>query len=527
MGRFYPCTRTVTEKMTLYSLYRVAAFPLLIGLLYYSGAYVGVHFAALESGIVVLWPPNAVLLAALLSRPPRYWWPLLVAVLCAEVLADVPVFTVTQALLFGAINITECLLAASLIRYFLNREMDWYKPKDLSVFLFTVFFIASPVAALGGASVYYFLLTNDTSFLTFWRLWWIGDATGLIILTPFLHMLFSAGFQRQSANGTWPQRLELAVAWIVSLMACFLVFSGNLHSEAYLALTPIVVVVAPVWVAIRFGPLAGSCLATAVALYVAFTTAAGAGPFIRESESHSALLTQEFTVLFTVMVLYIAAFVHQNRRKSNELREALSEVRQLNQALEERVRLRTEELYEANQRLQSLALTDELTGIANRRKMKLLGEDEVKRSERSQRPFSVILLDIDYFKGVNDQYGHAVGDRCLQEFVRAIASSLRSVDRFGRWGGEEFMVIVPDSDHVDLAQLCEKLLGCVRGMAVPIDDHHITLTSSVGVAEWDGASFDKLVSEADDALYTAKAQGRDRAELKRRGLLPTGGGTLV
>lgn len=136
------------------------------------------------------------------------------------------------------------------------------------------------------------------------------------------------------------------------------------------------------------------------------------------------------------MVLYIAAFVHQNRRKSNELREALSEVRQLNQALEERVRRRTEELYEANQRLQSLALTDELTGIANRRKMKLLGEDEVKRSERSQRPFSVILLDIDYFKGVNDQYGHAVGDLCLQEFVRAIAASLRSVDRFGRWGGE-------------------------------------------------------------------------------------------
>jgi len=504
--------------MALYSHYRAAAFPLLIGLLYYLGAYVGVYFAALESGIVILWPPNAVLLAALLSRPAREWWPLLLAALAAEVLADVPVFTVSQALLFGAINLTECMVAAGLIRYWLARDIDWHEPKDLGIFLATVFFVAAPLAAVGGASVYSFLLDSDTPFLTFWRLWWVGDATGLVILTPVLHMLFIAGLTWRKPEGALPARLELAAAWVVSLISCFFVFSWDLHSEAYLALTPLVVLVAPIWVSIRFGPLAGSCLAAAVALYVAIATAAGAGPFIRVQESQSALLAQEFAVLFTVMVLYIAAFVSQNRRKSLKLGQALSDVRQLNQVLEERVELRTRELFEANQRLQSLALTDELTGLANRRRLRALGEDEVKRSERSRRPFAVMLLDIDHFKRINDRYGHAVGDRCLQAFAQAIATSLRAVDGFGRWGGEEFMIIVPDSDRVDLTHLSQRVLECIRGLSIPVNDHHVEMTASLGVAEWDETSFDKLVSDADDALYRAKAKGRNRAELARRGI---------
>lgn len=491
-------------------------FPVLIGLLYFLGAWVGVHFAALESGIVILWPPNAFLLAALLSQPPRRWWPLLVVVLAAEIAADVPVFTVTQALLFGAINIMECLFAASLIRFCLGREVDWEAPKDLSLFLVIVFFIASPVAALGGASVYSFLLSSDTPFLTFWRLWWIGDATGLIILTPILHMVFSASLLQRMASVTWPHRLELSGAWAFSLIACYAIFLLDLDSRDYLALTPLLVVAAPVWVAIRFGPLAGSSLATAVALFVAFATASGMGPFVREQQDQSALLTQEFTMLFTIIVLFVAAFVHQNRQKSGKLRQALEEFRKLNQDLEERVRKRTQELFDANQKLENLALTDELTGIANRRRMKALGEEESQRSERSERPFSVILMDLDYFKQVNDRYGHAIGDQCLQAFVRTIAPSLRSKDRFGRWGGEEFMILVPDSDQVDLVRLSEKLLSCTRGLVVPVEEHHINITVSIGVAEWHQVSFDELVSEADNALYRAKAHGRDRAEFSVR-----------
>jgi diguanylate cyclase (GGDEF)-like protein len=496
----------------LYSNRYIIMFPLITGLLYYLGAYVGVHFAALESGIVILWPPNAVLLAALLGRPPRFWWPLLLVVLVAEVIADIAAFTATQSLVFAAVNITECLLAAGLIRYYLGEEMDWHRPRDLSVFLVTVFFIASPIAAVGGASVYSLLLVSDTSFLTFWRLWWIGDATGLIVLTPFLHMLFNAGLLWRVTASAWRRHLELSGAWALSLMACYLVFSWELPSEDYLALTPLVVILAPTWAAIRFGPLAGSLLTTTVALYAAFATAAGAGPFSGGDQDRSALLTQEFVVLFSAAVLYVAAFVHQNRRNFYRLRKALAELKQLNETLEDRVLQRTGELFSANQQLQTLALTDELTGILNRRQMKNLGEEEANQSARNQRPFSVMLLDIDHFKPVNDRYGHDIGDHCLQAFAQAIESVLRSADRFGRWGGEEFLIIVRDSDNVDLVRLSERLLDITRGIAVPAGDRNITFTVSIGVAEWHGTSFDTLVSEADDALYRAKEQGRDRAE---------------
>jgi diguanylate cyclase (GGDEF)-like protein len=144
--------------------------------------------------------------------------------------------------------------------------------------------------------------------------------------------------------------------------------------------------------------------------------------------------------------------------------------------------------------------------------MKNLGEEEANQSARNQRPFSVMLLDIDHFKPINDRYGHDIGDHCLQVFTQAIGSVLRSVDHFGRWGGEEFIIIVVDSDQLDLVRLSEKVLDSVRGVAVPVDDQNITMTVSIGVAEWHGTNFDKLVSEADYALYRAKEQGRDRVE---------------
>ncbi len=490
--------------------YRNAALTVSVGLLYYLGAFVGVHFAALESGIVILWPPNAVLLAALLNSDRRDWAPLVLVVIMAEIAADVPVFTVAQALVFGAINVSECLIAATLIRRALGREMDWHEPRDLSLFLVTVFFVASPLAAFAGASVYALQGASDTPFMTFWRLWWVGDATGLITLTPLLHMVFHTGVRRLLVAGTARQRLELLAAWGVSILACYAVFLHDLYAANYLALSPLIVILAPVYVAVRFGSLAGSALTTAIILVAAFATVAGVGPFVREQERQSALLAQEFAVLFTAMILYLAAFVHQNRRTSTRLRRVLAEVNQLNLELEQRVRERTEALREANTLLQELASTDELTGIPNRRSMKIRGEEEAIRSARSQRPFAVLLLDLDHFKRINDRYGHAVGDACLKAFVEAVVPSLRTVDHFGRWGGEEFIILVPDSDQVDLAALCEKVLDCVRQVRVPVAGQALSFTVSMGVAEWHHISFDRLVSEADNALYQAKGQGRDR-----------------
>ncbi|MDX1756095.1 MAG: diguanylate cyclase [Marinobacter sp.] len=498
-------------------LYRLACLCIVTGSLYYLGAWVGVHFAALSSGIVILWPPNAVLLAAMLSTHSRHWPALAAAALIAEVAADVPAFTVVEALLFGLVNVAECLLAAGLIRYALSRynkgEMDWRVPRDVTVFLVVVFFVVSPMAAVGGASIYSFVLERESPFLTFWRLWWVGDATGLIVLTPLIHMLLHIRRHWRDMALTIANQAEITAAWLCTLAICFAIFSVEIQSQNYLAVTPLLAIVLPVWIAIRFGSLPGSLLSASVALYAAFATAADLGPFIRQQQDQSALLTQEFTGLFTVLLIYVAAFVQQNRRHTRELTSALSELQSLAEELEERVRQRTTELRQANRQLRDLALTDDLTGIANRRQLYAAGTREQERSQRTGHPFAILLLDIDHFKQVNDNHGHDAGDTCLKQFAQILSSQIRSMDQVGRWGGEEFLIIVPESHHVNLAALGEKILRSVANHRFRINQHSLRLTVSIGAATWKGGYFDRLVSQADRALYEAKRAGRNRMQI--------------
>jgi len=174
------------------------------------------------------------------------------------------------------------------------------------------------------------------------------------------------------------------------------------------------------------------------------------------------------------------------------------------------VRERTGELEEANQKLRHQALTDELTGVQNRRNLISRGHLEALRSSRSGRAFAVMLLDIDYFKLLNDQYGHDAGDQVLKTFADTVENSIRKIDSFGRWGGEEFLVIVGDADQTDLQVMGEKILERVAECSVVYQGQTLRVTASMGIARWADGSFDQLVSKADTALYRAKETGRNR-----------------
>lgn len=154
------------------------------------------------------------------------------------------------------------------------------------------------------------------------------------------------------------------------------------------------------------------------------------------------------------------------------------------------------------------AATDPLTGIVNRRRL----DDELDRlmaqSRRYGQPLSVILIDLDLFKRVNDEYGHEIGDRVLIETVRRLAPTVRDADLLGRWGGEEFVVLAPNSDHVAGIALAERCRRAIADSPMPIAGE---VSASFGVATQ--ASDDdvrSLMRRADLALYTAKAEGRDR-----------------
>lgn len=175
--------------------------------------------------------------------------------------------------------------------------------------------------------------------------------------------------------------------------------------------------------------------------------------------------------------------------------------------ISERKQLETE-LMAANQQLQALATTDELTGISNRRHLEASLKQAMERSNRYGEPLTLILCDIDHFKAVNDRLGHQVGDQVLITFCQRIRRQLRSSDGFGRWGGEEFLILLPQTDLGSACILAEKLRLVVA--ADPFAEVG-TVTASFGVAQRHvQESAMAWLRRADDCLYTAKDEGRNR-----------------
>ncbi len=164
------------------------------------------------------------------------------------------------------------------------------------------------------------------------------------------------------------------------------------------------------------------------------------------------------------------------------------------------------------EQLEEHASVDALTGIWNRRRILEAAEGEFRRVKRYERPFSLLLLDIDHFKSVNDSHGHAVGDEVLRCVASACRDILRASDRIGRYGGEEFIVMLPETNGDGAADIAERLRAAVAAAAIVTDTGTLRVTTSVGVAQVDSThgSLQDTISLADAALYDAKHAGRDR-----------------
>ncbi len=168
-----------------------------------------------------------------------------------------------------------------------------------------------------------------------------------------------------------------------------------------------------------------------------------------------------------------------------------------------------EELIETQIRLEVQAHTDPLTGLRNRRAIVEMLEEELQRSSREHTRLAVGMLDIDHFKLVNDECGHAAGDDVLCELARRMESVLRPYDSVGRFGGEEFLVVMPGVSSAELGELLERLRGAASQAPFTADARDLAVTVSLGGAVYTGGSMDALIARADDALYEAKARGRD------------------
>ncbi|WP_150911740.1 diguanylate cyclase [Marinobacter halotolerans] len=219
--------------------------------------------------------------------------------------------------------------------------------------------------------------------------------------------------------------------------------------------------------------------------------------FIKQRDDY-----EEVKVLSTVL-----------RELIRRLAEKTRQMNQLNTTLEQRVTERTRELEKANRRLEETVRTDALSGLNNRRYLFELGKTAIKKAVRAGTPVSAIMFDADFFKKVNDTYGHAVGDKALIHLSSLASSAVRDVDILARIGGEEFAVLLENTSEERAAEVAERLRTAIADSPLPLERGNLSLSVSVGVASFVPDSSDELdilLVQADKALYAAKTGGRNQ-----------------
>jgi two-component system, cell cycle response regulator len=205
--------------------------------------------------------------------------------------------------------------------------------------------------------------------------------------------------------------------------------------------------------------------------------------------------------------------VLENKRFLEYLTQANAQIEAMNRELEAKVDERTRELASANERLQELTFTDDVTGLYNQRYLFNRLDEEFRRARRHKDELAVMMIDIDHFKNVNDTHDHLFGSRVLKRLGECLKQAVRSIDQVVRYGGDEFCVVLPSTKLMDAVQIAERVRSHIE--ASDVGDHEDTchVTISIGVAALVESNADSpraLLRAADKALYLAKSSGRNR-----------------
>lgn len=234
------------------------------------------------------------------------------------------------------------------------------------------------------------------------------------------------------------------------------------------------------------------------------------------------IIIDSLALVLLLMPVLLKTVVYPMQSKIDDLAQVQQSLRTAADQLEHRVEERTAALSLSNEtlqqeikirtqmqeELQQLAATDTLTGLRNRRAVSAFAELEIKRAERYGGSLSMAMFDIDHFKRINDTFGHLAGDEVLILVAKLIGERIRASEVLGRWGGEEFILILPQTDMENAVHLAGELRTLMQAYAFPQVG---TVTASFGVTQFSpGDSMDSMLHRADIALYRAKANGRNR-----------------
>jgi diguanylate cyclase (GGDEF)-like protein len=463
----------------------------LVALLYYGGARLGM-LTILPEGMAIFWPPNAVVLAALIRFRGKGLLQLGAVVVAAEIAADVPAFSVIEALLFGLINFGEATLAWALLER-LRFDPRFPAIADVWKFLFAGPIAAAFAACLLGAAVYGIFRGGEAGYLESARLWWFGDGLGLMILTPLL-----LGFRPFAAQ---PWREPLRLDWRDAAVALATLLGA---AGIWLQQLPVfLLIVVVLYAAARYPPRWVALALVALTAFIVLALTQGRAPFGALPPREAVVMAQRLIFVAALLGLGFSALLSQLRRQQAEL--------------EARVAERTRELREANEELARLVTVDALSGVGNRRLFDDALAREVARVQRYGGTLSLVFADIDHFKRINDRHGHAAGDEVIRSVAATLQRCARETDLVVRYGGEEFGILLPGTPAAAAARYAERARRAVAGQPHPAIGERVTV--SCGVAELrPGTDPAGLVAEADAALYRAKHAGRDQVVLAAVGV---------
>ncbi|HEY0858043.1 MAG TPA: diguanylate cyclase [Albitalea sp.] len=495
-----------------------------VPLCYFAGAKLGVWATAMPDGISILWPPNAVLLTAMLLSRGRDVAIIALLGVAAEVAADLPTFTLAEALVFGVTNAVECLVASHLLKAW-GFDPRLGRLADLRKFVLAGPLIAALLAAALGGAAYWQLRPGSTSYLEFVRVWWMGDALGLLIFTPPLLTLAAGWHEQAGVRPAAPVRAaDLAVLALGVALVVMLLFP-QWPRLAGVTVAPVLVIPCVVYLAARFDVRVVSGAVAVAGIAIAYATSHGRHPFGELPLGESSQRAQEFILAMSLLALSVVALLRQLRERQQELRLANERLDEFNRRLEERVAERTAQLDATNRQLEHLAMTDVLTSLANRRAWFIAARGAVDNALRHARPLAIVMIDVDHFKSVNDKRGHAAGDAVLRHVAATLQAVVRTGDVLARYGGEEFVLLAPETDLASAVALATRMREALHERAAAVEGSFLPVTASFGVTVLGGRedSLDRLVHRADAALYQAKMAGRDRVSA----LAPESNGTAV
>ncbi|MDD2176157.1 GGDEF domain-containing protein [Acidovorax sp. D2M1] len=308
--------------------------------------------------------------------------------------------------------------------------------------------------------------------------WWAAlSVGGLVVMTAFIRSGETAHLRDPSL--TIPQ-----MVWTITSGAVAYVLAGDARG-----LVPSVL--AMILFFGTFGLTVAEVIGIGVYALLAFASAIGVSS--RFNANASGYLDTAYALMVLIVLSGCIALnlrIQRIRAKLQQQREALAQALEVNR---------------------ELATRDELTGLLNRRAMLDLMALEHRRSLRSGRPLLLAQLDIDHFKPINDQHGHATGDRALQAFAGTVRASVRDTDVLARWGGEEFVLMLTDTSAEHARELLERVRQAVQVLEIAHSTNALHMTVSIGLAQQlPGDTVEHTLERADQALYHAKALGRNR-----------------